>query len=68
MTDFTELAQRLATCAKEGSYPVLSPVECGALVEALEKAQRVNNSAPTILRQLAEEKQKRGGGGGSYSL
>ncbi|SAP76345.1 Uncharacterised protein [Raoultella planticola] len=31
-----------------------------ALVEALEKAQRVNNSAPTILRQLAEEKQKRG--------
>lgn len=30
------------------------------LVEALEKAQRVNNSAPTILRQLAEEKQKRG--------
>lgn len=32
----------------------------GALVEALEKAQRANNSAPAILRQLAEEKQKRG--------
>ncbi|WEJ86898.1 MAG: hypothetical protein P0Y63_16305 [Klebsiella huaxiensis] len=28
--------------------------------EALEKAQRANNSAPAILRQLAEEKQKRG--------
>ncbi|HCB2065842.1 MULTISPECIES: hypothetical protein [Klebsiella pneumoniae complex] len=38
-TDITELAQRLATCAKEDSYPVLSPAECGALVEALEKAQ-----------------------------
>ncbi|EMS1124403.1 hypothetical protein AADE44_003399 [Klebsiella aerogenes] len=32
----------------------------GALVEALEKAQSANNSAPAILRQLAEEKQKRG--------
>lgn len=31
-----------------------------ALVEALEKAQHANNSAPAILRQLAEEKQKRG--------
>ncbi|EMA8137282.1 ead/Ea22-like family protein [Klebsiella pneumoniae] len=31
-----------------------------AMVEALEKAQRANNSAPAILRQLAEEKQKRG--------
>lgn len=31
-----------------------------ALVEALEKAQSANNSAPAILRQLAEEKQKRG--------
>ena len=30
------------------------------LIEALEKAQRANNSAPAILRQLAEEKQKRG--------
>lgn len=30
------------------------------LVEELEKAQRANNSAPAILRQLAEEKQKRG--------
>lgn len=30
------------------------------LVEALEKAQSANNSAPAILRQLAEEKQKRG--------
>ncbi|EMM3426247.1 hypothetical protein RRS04_000962 [Klebsiella aerogenes] len=30
------------------------------LVEALEKAQSANNSASAILRQLAEEKQKRG--------
>ncbi len=29
------------------------------LIEALENAQRANNSAPAILRQLAEEKQKR---------
>lgn len=36
------------------------PANILALVEALEKAQRVNNSVPTILRQLAEEKQKRG--------
>ncbi|WP_316516306.1 hypothetical protein [Klebsiella aerogenes] len=39
MTDITELAQRLATCAKEDTYPVLSPADCGVLVEALEKAQ-----------------------------
>ncbi|WP_448957602.1 hypothetical protein [Klebsiella michiganensis] len=42
-TDINELAQRLAqrlaTCAKEGAYPALSPAECGALAEALEKAQ-----------------------------
>ncbi|HCO5140299.1 TPA: hypothetical protein N8060_002921 [Escherichia coli] len=30
------------------------------LLDALENAQRANNSAPAILRQLAEEKQKRG--------
>ncbi|WP_338581500.1 hypothetical protein VXE06_07730 [Klebsiella oxytoca] len=30
------------------------------LIEALEKARHANNSAPAILRQLAEEKQKRG--------
>lgn len=30
------------------------------LIEALEKAQRAKDSAPAILRQLAEEKQKRG--------
>ncbi|MEZ2435058.1 DUF551 domain-containing protein [Raoultella planticola] len=34
-TDITELAQRLAICAKEDTYPVLSPADCGALVEAL---------------------------------
>lgn len=37
-----------------------NPVNILALVEALEKAQRANNSAPAILRQLAEEKQKCG--------
>ncbi|MDV1093913.1 hypothetical protein RZQ20_16720 [Raoultella ornithinolytica] len=42
MTDITELAQRLNICAKEGTYPVLSPADCGALVEALEKAQAKN--------------------------
>ncbi|CAI1817515.1 Uncharacterised protein [Serratia quinivorans] len=33
------VAQRLAICAKEDTYPVLSPADCGALIEALEKAQ-----------------------------
>lgn len=33
-TDITELAQRLNICAKEGTYPVLSPADCGALVRA----------------------------------
>ncbi len=37
-----------------------NPANVLALVEALEKAQSANNSAPAILRQLAEEKQKRG--------
>ncbi len=37
-----------------------NPANILALVEALEKAQSANNSAPAILRQLAEEKQKRG--------
>lgn len=39
-TDITELARRLNICAKEGTYPVLSPADCGALVEALERAQQ----------------------------
>lgn len=39
-TDITELAQRLNICAKEGTYPVLSPADCGALVEALEKTRQ----------------------------
>ncbi|HIG8168775.1 ead/Ea22-like family protein [Klebsiella pneumoniae] len=37
-----------------------NPANVITLVEALEKAQSANNSAPAILRQLAEEKQKRG--------
>ncbi|HIF6303020.1 TPA: hypothetical protein ACX3LH_005402 [Klebsiella michiganensis] len=35
-------------------------VACATAEQALEKAQRANNSAPAILRQLAEEKQKCG--------
>lgn len=58
MTDFTELAQRLATCAKEGSYPVLSPVECGALVEALEKAQTKNELVTGVIA-VAEKLRER---------
>ncbi|HGY1466841.1 TPA: hypothetical protein ACNVLA_003753 [Klebsiella aerogenes] len=38
-TDITELAHRLATCAKEDTYPVLSPADCGVLIEALEKKE-----------------------------
>ena len=40
MNDITALAQRLKVYAEELSYPVLSPDDCRALVEALEKAQR----------------------------
>lgn len=40
--------------------PLYSQEYVSALLAELEKAQRANNSAPTILRQLAEEKQKRG--------
>lgn len=49
-TDITELAQRLNICAKEGTYPVLSPADCGALVEALEKAQTINAAAEKLVR------------------
>lgn len=51
-TDITELAQRLATCAKEDTYPVLSPADCGALVEALEKArQHIARQEQILLNQ-----------------
>ena len=50
-TDITELAQRLNICAKEGTYPVLSPADCGALVEALEKAQRANAAQDDHINQ-----------------
>ncbi|WP_419879788.1 hypothetical protein [Citrobacter braakii] len=42
MTDIAELLQRLTASAKEDTYPVLSPADCSALVEALEKAQTEN--------------------------
>lgn len=63
MTDITELARKVKTEASaidDTQWYLAKPSEIRLLVEALEKAQRVNNSAPTILRQLAEEKQKRG--------
>ncbi|EKR9382792.1 hypothetical protein P9730_001421 [Raoultella ornithinolytica] len=44
MTDITELAQRLNICAKEGTYPVLSPADCGALLEALEKSEKTSEA------------------------
>lgn len=53
MTDITELAQRLATCAKEDTYAVLSPADCGTLVEALEKAQKSNAFLKGQLSDLA---------------
>ena len=65
MTDITELAQSLKRRAVsanefgEGLFFIKAD-DVLALLEALEKAQRANNSAPAILRQLAEEKQKRG--------
>lgn len=68
MTDITELEQKptrygtnsqgVFTNLADGAY--VSYQDFLVLVEALEKAQRANNSAPAILRQLAEEKQKRG--------
>ncbi|AKE09170.1 hypothetical protein [Serratia liquefaciens] len=42
------------------SAPLYSQEYLSALLAELEKAQRANNCAPAILRQLAEEKQKRG--------
>ncbi|WP_270502694.1 hypothetical protein [Kluyvera ascorbata] len=36
MNDITALAQRMKVYAEEFSYPVLSPDDCRALVEALE--------------------------------
>lgn len=64
MTDITRLLaslKRRAAHAKEFGHDVLfvKIEDIDALVEALEKAQSANNSAPAILRQLAEEKQKR---------
>lgn len=52
--DITELAQRLNICAKEGTYPVLSPADCGALVEALEKAHQVDEELCKLLPPGAE--------------
>lgn len=40
MNDITALIQRLKVYAEEFSYPVLSPDDCRALLEALEKAQQ----------------------------
>ncbi|MEB7957314.1 hypothetical protein [Raoultella ornithinolytica] len=53
-TDITELAQSLNICAKEGTYPVLSPADCGALVEALEKAQGMEAYWKTQCRGITD--------------
>lgn len=65
MTDINRLItslKRRSAHAKEFGHDVLfvKLEDLDALVEELEKAQSANNSAPAILRQLAEEKQKRG--------
>lgn len=57
---FQPVAADLADTKTARAIALFSPANILALVEALEKAQRANNSAPAILRQLAEEKQKRG--------
>lgn len=43
MSDITPLVQRLKAAAGDNSYPVLSPDDCRALVEALEKAQAISS-------------------------
>lgn len=53
-TDITKLAQRLATCAKEDTYAVLSPADCGTLVEALEKAQGMEAYWKTQCRGITD--------------
>ena len=65
MTDInrliTSLKRRSAHAKDFGDDVTFVKLEdLDALVEELEKAQSANNSAPAILRQLAEEKQKRG--------
>lgn len=65
MTDITELAQRLKlevhrAVSDFNPQMNIKTRDLKELVEALEKAQRANNSAPAILRQLAEEKKRRG--------
>ena len=65
MTDIARLLaslKRRSAHVKEFGHDVLfvKLEDLDALVEELEKAQSANNSAPAILRQLAEEKQKRG--------
>ncbi|MFV3026501.1 hypothetical protein ACNI4H_18230 [Klebsiella aerogenes] len=65
MTDITRLLaslKRRSAHVKEFGDDItfVKLEDLDALIEALEKAQRANNSAPAILRRLAEEKQKRG--------
>lgn len=59
-TSFQPVAADLADTKTARAIALFSPANILALVEAMEEAQRANNSAPAILRQLAEEKQKRG--------
>ncbi|WBF44479.1 hypothetical protein [Serratia rubidaea] len=53
-----ELAQRLATCAKEDTYPVLSPADCGALIEALEASEQTLEREREKSRRVMSENQQ----------
>lgn len=53
-TDITELAQRLTICAKEDTYPVLSPADCGALAEALYRHAQPAPEREKVRREHAE--------------
>ncbi|MGP2813612.1 hypothetical protein [Serratia marcescens] len=55
--DVVTLAESMGQAKGDALY---SQEYVSALLAELEKGQCANNSAPAILRQLAEEKQKRG--------
>ncbi|MDK7595855.1 hypothetical protein QP585_22340 [Serratia ureilytica] len=58
--DRVSLERKANIYGRHDFQPLYSQEYVSALLAELEKAQRANNSAPAILRQLAEEKQKRG--------
>lgn len=58
MNDITALVQRLRVYAEEFSYPVLSPDDCRALVEALEAKQPHHNGMMQLSNELVMAKQR----------